>query len=107
MRGNSGCASCHFKNSLRMSTGSTARPLGSRSSIPLLRYRSGSRASSRFSRSSHCFSSVSYTHLDVYKRQIFYFSDQQRWDTCGCFGQPLNVTPNLDKLAEEGVKRCV
>ena len=31
---------------------------------------------------------------------IFYFSDQQRWDTCGCFGQPLNVTPNLDKLAE-------
>ena len=35
---------------------------------------------------------------------IFYFSDQQRWDTCGCFGQPLNVTPNLDKLAEEGVK---
>ena len=20
---------------------------------------------------------------------IFYFSDQQRWDTCGCFGQPL------------------
>ena len=40
-----------------MSTGSTARPLGSRSSIPLLRYRSGSRASSRFNRSSHCFSS--------------------------------------------------
>ena len=40
-----------------MSTGSTARPLGSRSSIPLLRYRSGSRASSLFSRSSHCFSS--------------------------------------------------
>ena len=23
---------------------------------------------------------------------IFYFSDQQRWDTCGCFGQPLAVT---------------
>ena len=21
---------------------------------------------------------------------IFYFSDQQRWDTCGCFGQPVN-----------------
>ena len=20
---------------------------------------------------------------------IFYFTDQQRWDTCGCFGQPL------------------
>ena len=25
-------------------------------------------------------------------------------DTCGCFGQPLNITPNLDKLAAEGVK---
>ncbi len=35
---------------------------------------------------------------------IFYFSDQQRWDTCGCYGQPLNITPNLDALANEGVK---
>lgn len=35
---------------------------------------------------------------------IFYFTDQQRADTCGCFGQPLPITPNLDRLAEEGVK---
>ncbi len=35
---------------------------------------------------------------------IFYFTDQQRWDTCGCYGQPLNVTPSLDRLAEEGVR---
>lgn len=35
---------------------------------------------------------------------IFYFTDQQRWDTCGCFGQPLDITPNLDRLASEGVK---
>ena len=35
---------------------------------------------------------------------IFYFSDQQRWDTCVCYGQPLNITPNLDALAKEGVK---
>lgn len=35
---------------------------------------------------------------------IFYFTDQQRADTCGCFGQPLNITPNLDVLAAEGVK---
>ena len=35
---------------------------------------------------------------------IFYFTDQQRWDTCGCFGQPLDITPNLDRLAREGVK---
>ena len=32
---------------------------------------------------------------------VFYFTDQQRWDTCGCFGQPLNITPNLDQLAQE------
>lgn len=34
---------------------------------------------------------------------LFLFSDQQRWDTCGCYGQRLNVTPNLDRLAQEGV----
>lgn len=34
---------------------------------------------------------------------IFYFTDQQRWDTCGCYGQPLDITPNLDRLAGEGV----
>ncbi|MBE6904891.1 MAG: DUF229 domain-containing protein [Ruminococcaceae bacterium] len=35
---------------------------------------------------------------------VFYFTDQQRADTCGCFGQQLDITPNLDKLANEGVK---
>jgi uncharacterized sulfatase len=35
---------------------------------------------------------------------IFFFSDQQRWDTCGCYGQPLPVTPNLDRMASEGVR---
>lgn len=33
---------------------------------------------------------------------IFYFSDQQRWDTMGCYGQALPVTPYLDSLAAEG-----
>lgn len=35
---------------------------------------------------------------------IFYFTDQQRADTCGCYGQPLPITPTLDNLAKEGVK---
>ena len=35
---------------------------------------------------------------------LFFFSDQQRWDTCGCYGQKLDITPNLDKMAEEGVR---
>ena len=35
---------------------------------------------------------------------IFYFSDQQRADTCGCYGQELPITPNLDRLAEEGIR---
>jgi len=35
---------------------------------------------------------------------IFVFSDQQRWDTVGCYGQPMPVTPNLDRMASEGVR---
>lgn len=34
---------------------------------------------------------------------IFYFTDQQRADTLGCYGQGLEISPNLDSLAEEGV----
>lgn len=35
---------------------------------------------------------------------IFYFSDQQRFDTCGCYGQSLDITPRLDAMAKEGVR---
>ena len=35
---------------------------------------------------------------------LFIFSDQQRWDTCGCYGQPLDITPNLDRMASTGVR---
>ena len=35
---------------------------------------------------------------------IFFFTDQQRWDTCGCYGQELPVTPNLDLMSAEGVR---
>ncbi|HBC88511.1 MAG TPA: arylsulfatase [Lentisphaeria bacterium] len=35
---------------------------------------------------------------------VFVFSDQQRWDTLGCYGQELPVTPVLDSLAKTGVR---
>lgn len=34
---------------------------------------------------------------------ILYFSDQQRWDTLGCYGQKLSISPCLDELARNGV----
>lgn len=33
---------------------------------------------------------------------LLYFTDQQRHDTIGAYGQPLDITANLDKLAKEG-----
>jgi len=35
---------------------------------------------------------------------IFFFTDQQRADTVGCYGSPMGLTPNLDAMAEEGVR---
>jgi len=39
---------------------------------------------------------------------IVFFTDQQRWDTCGIHGNPLGLTPNLDRAALEGTDfhRC-
>ena len=34
---------------------------------------------------------------------VFFFSDQQRWDTLGANGQKLDITPVLDQLCREGV----
>ncbi|MFH1708735.1 MAG: sulfatase-like hydrolase/transferase [Planctomycetota bacterium] len=35
---------------------------------------------------------------------LFFFTDQQRWDTLGCYGNPMEFTPHLDRLAAEGVR---
>lgn len=33
---------------------------------------------------------------------IVFFTDQQRWDTTGVHGNPLELTPNFDRLARRG-----
>lgn len=38
------------------------------------------------------------THPNV----IVFFTDQQRWDTSGLFGNPLDLTPNYDRFAQRG-----
>lgn len=34
---------------------------------------------------------------------VVFFSDQQRYDTLGVNGQPLDITPNIDAIPKEGV----
>ncbi|MCL2833732.1 MAG: sulfatase-like hydrolase/transferase [Treponema sp.] len=33
---------------------------------------------------------------------IVFFTDQQRWDCMAVYGNPLDLTPNLDRMAQEG-----
>ena len=33
---------------------------------------------------------------------IVFFTDQQRWDTTSIHGNPLQLTPNFDRMATEG-----
>jgi choline-sulfatase len=33
---------------------------------------------------------------------IVFFTDQQRWDTAGVYGNPLSLTPHLDSMARRG-----
>lgn len=35
---------------------------------------------------------------------LLVLTDQQRWDTVGAYGSPMNLTPNLDLIAENGVQ---
>lgn len=34
---------------------------------------------------------------------VFFFSDDQAYDTLGCYGNPDVKTPNIDRLAEQGI----
>jgi arylsulfatase A-like enzyme len=38
------------------------------------------------------------THPNI----LVFFTDQQRWDTTGLHGNPLNLTPNFDRVAGQG-----
>jgi len=35
---------------------------------------------------------------------IFLLADDQRWDTMGCYGNRYVITPNMDKMASEGLR---
>jgi arylsulfatase A-like enzyme len=35
---------------------------------------------------------------------LVFFTDQQRWDSIGAYGNPMGITPNLDRAAAEGVR---
>ncbi|MFN8525233.1 MAG: sulfatase-like hydrolase/transferase [Chloroflexota bacterium] len=34
---------------------------------------------------------------------VFFFTDQQRWDSMGLHGNPLDLTPNFDRMARRGM----
>ena len=38
------------------------------------------------------------------KNVLFIMADQLRWDYMSCYGHPFLKTPNIDMLAENGVK---
>ena len=35
---------------------------------------------------------------------VFFMTDDQRWDGMSCAGNPVLQTPNMDRIAEEGVR---
>ncbi len=35
---------------------------------------------------------------------LFIMTDQQRWDAMSCYGNPVIKTPNMDRIAREGVR---
>ncbi|MCB0105956.1 MAG: sulfatase-like hydrolase/transferase [Caldilineaceae bacterium] len=43
------------------------------------------------------------THSQRKPNVIVFFTDQQRWDSTGVHGNPLDLTPNFDRMARQGV----
>jgi arylsulfatase A-like enzyme len=41
------------------------------------------------------------TEVNAKPNVIVFFTDQQRWDTTGLHGNPMGLTPNLDRLARQ------
>lgn len=35
---------------------------------------------------------------------VLVVTDQQRWDTVGAYGSPMDLTPNIDRLAADGIR---
>ena len=35
---------------------------------------------------------------------LVFFTDQQRWDSIGAYGNPMGLTPNLDRMAAAGTR---
>ena len=48
-------------------------------------------------------SGLTVVHATEKPNIIFLFTDDQRWDAMGCAGNEIIETPNLDKLALDGV----
>ena len=41
---------------------------------------------------------------DHLRNVLFIMCDQLRWDSLGCYGHPFVDTPNIDRLADKGVR---
>ncbi|WP_372757344.1 sulfatase-like hydrolase/transferase [Mariniflexile sp.] len=56
-----------------------------------------------------CFFSLLVLPIELYAQAnnkpniIYLMTDDQRWDNMGCYGRPEFKTPNIDKLANDGV----
>ena len=48
--------------------------------------------------------SQSCTRGEIRPNFVFFMTDDQRWDGMSCAGNPVLNTPNMDRIAKEGVR---